>query len=424
MSDVLESVRTFQGLGVALGLGLLVGLQRQWSGSQIAGVRTFPIVTLAGAVAALVGRELGAGTWLLAAGLIAVGAMAVTSNLILARGEHRDAGMTTEAALLAMFLVGALAATGSMSVASAVGVVIAVLLQMKARLHGLTRRIGPRDMRAIMLFAAITFVVLPVLPDRVLFAEEMGAYAVWNPRHIWLMVVLVSGVSLAGYVMYKLVDGTKGVLVAGVLGGLISSTATTVAYSRRSRDEGESSAAALMVIVLAGSIVYLRVLLSIWVVARGMFAEAAGPLLTMLGVSLSCAAVCWARVRGGGMPRQDTHSNPAELRTALVFAGLYALVLLAVAAAREWMGDRGIYAVSAISGLTDMDAITLSSARLVGQGAMAAEVAWKAILIAAISNTVFKTGVVATIGSRQLTRGMAVVAAVKIAAAVAIIVLW
>ncbi len=422
---------TFRVLGLAAGLGLLVGLQRQWSGSRIAGVRTFPLVTVSGAVAALLGRGLAgdAGIWIVAAGLLAIGALAITANVIMAHGsEDRDPGMTTEAALIAMYLVGAYACVGSPTVVTAIGVGVAIILQAKSSLHGLAGRIGERDMRAIMLFAAITFVILPVLPDRAVLTREMGDLAVWNPRNIWLMVVLVSGVSLAGYVIYKIVGERAGTLVNGLLGGVISSTATTVAFARRAAEahkRGEPMhSEALLVIVIAGSVVYARLILSVWVVAPAFLPEAAPPLLVMLSVCAACALVVWTLSRDSMGARAHEHDNPTELKSAIVFAGLYALVLLGVAAARVYFGDRGLFIVSGFSGLTDMDAITLSTSRLVADGSLAATIAWRAIIIASMSNIVFKACVVTTLGPRRLALGLWSVSAVKLAAGVALLVWW
>jgi len=421
---------TFRVLGLAAGLGLLVGLQRQWSGSRIAGVRTFPLVTVAGALAALLGAQFGdPGVWIIAAGVMAMGALAIAANLILARaGGNPHPGMTTEVAIVAMYLLGAYATVGRPAIVTAIGVGIAILLQAKASLHGLAGRIGERDMRAIMLFAAITFIILPLLPDRVILQQEMGALAVWNPRNIWLMVVLVAGVSLAGYIVYKMVGERAGTIVNGLLGGVISSTATTVAFTRRAaaaQRQGDSmTGEPLLVIVIAGSVVYARLLLSIAIVAPVFLPQAAPPLLTMLTVSGACALATWMLSKGAMTARAHEHDNPTELKSALVFAGLYALVLLGVAAARVYLGDRGLFVVSAFSGLTDMDAITLSTSRLVADGSLAATLAWRAIIIASMSNIIFKACVVTTLGPRKLATGLWCISAIKLAAGVALLVWW
>lgn len=426
----MESAGVFQSLGLSLGLGLLVGLQRQWSGSQIAGVRTFAIVTLAGTLAALLATAPGlgssAGAWIIGTGLVAIAALVIVANLIMAgSAETRDPGMTTEIAIVLMYLLGAYAAIGPASVVAAIGAGVAVLLQAKSRLHDFAGRLSAEDQRAIILFAAITFVVLPVLPDRVLWQESLGELAVWNPRRIWLMVVLITGMSLAGYVAYKVAGARLGLILTGLLGGLISSTATTVAMAKRARESEHEGAprAALAVITLAGTVLYARLMLIIWIAAPGFLRTAAPPLAILLGVSAAMAIVLLVSQRGDG-EHLDEPGNPTQLKAALTFAGLYAIILFAVALARREFGQAGLYVVAGLSGLTDTDAITLSSAQLVTRQPFEADAAWRAIVIACIANTVFKTGVVAYGGRGRMLLGMLIVSSITIMAALALILLW
>lgn len=409
----------FEAIVIALGLGLLVGLQRERAGSGLAGIRTFPLVTVLGAVAGLLAEGMGAaGVWVVPAGLLGVVAITAVGNFIAAGGEEgRDAGITTEVALVLMYVLGVYATVGPRAVTLAVGVLVAVVLHAKGRLHAWASRLGDRDMRAVLLFGAITFVVLPVLPDR-----TFGPFDVLNPRQIWLMVVLVVGISLGGYVAYKLVGPRAGTVLAGLLGGLVSSTATTVSYSRRARGNPAYEGPAQLVIMLASGVVYVRVLAEISVVAPGFVGVAAGPMGVMLAVSLGLAFAVWVSSRNGGgeLPERE---NPTELRVALYFAGLYAAVLLAVAAGKHYLGDRGLYVVAGLSGLTDMDAITLSTSRMVVEGAVAESAAWRAIVVAAISNLVFKAGVVGAVGGPRLFRKVAVLMGVQVLAGVGVLVM-
>ncbi len=383
-------------LGAALGLGLLVGLQRERAASRIAGVRTFPLITLLGAVCGLLAAPLGG--WVVAAGLIGVAAASAIANMTGATAEReQEPGITTEIAILLMFAVGAmLALIEQREVAVAVGAATAALLHAKAALHGFVRRMGDKDVRAIMQFAVITFVILPVLPDRTFTKLE-----VLNPRHIWLMVVLVVGISLMGYLAYKAVGARAGVILGGLIGGAISSTATTVSYARRSREAPDATAIAAVALLLATCVMYARVLIEIAVVERDLLRVAAWPIGVMLAATALIAGVMW--LLGGrsksAMPEQ---ANPSELKSAFVFGALYALVLAAVAISKRMFDDAGLYAVAALSGLTDMDAITLSTAQLVGEGRVEEETAWRAILIAALANLVFKTGIALALGTRRL----------------------
>jgi uncharacterized membrane protein (DUF4010 family) len=401
----------FLDLAIALGLGLLVGLQRQRTHADLAGIRTFPLVTVLGAVTALLAQPLGgAGLWLVGAGLLGVAAMAVIGNVVKLRARSADAadaadaadpGLTTEMALLLMYTLGAYLVLGERAVAIVLGGGVAVLLQLKEKMHRLAERIGEEDFKAIIQFVLISLVILPVLPN-----QTLGPYGVLNPQQIWWMVVLIVGIGLGGYVAYKLFGERAGTLVAGLLGGLISSTATTVSYARSTagaRGEWRMSAVhrATVVILMASAVVYLRVLLEMAVAARSAFPAMAPPVVAMLVATALVAGFAWVhhRPEGSEMPGQG---NPSELRPAILFGLLYALVLLAVAAAKEHLGTSGLYAVAVLSGLTDMDAITLSTARLVDAGRLEALVAWRLILVASLANLGFKAGLVAILGPRQL----------------------
>lgn len=421
----MESLEAFRVLGLSLGLGLLVGVQRQWSGSKVAGVRTFPIAALAGAVSAMLGREFGQPAWIVAAGILAIGAISIAGEVIEARAAPPPKpGITTPVALIAMFLVGALAAVGPAAAVIAVGVAIAVLLQLKGPLHGLAAKLGERDLRAIMLFAAITFIILPILPDRILFQERLGELAVWNPHEIWLMVVLIVGLSLAAYISAKVVGPGGGDILLGLLGGLVSSTATTAAASRRAREGGAAAGRpAALVVTLASGVVYLRVLVLLAIFAPTLVRPALPPIAILLGISAVFAAAGAMRA-GGERERLGSTGNPTELRSALVFALIYAAILFAIAWARQFLGDKGFFIIAAISGLTDMDAITLSTARHSGEGGIAASSAWRGLILAASSNMAFKTAIVGAIGGWRPLRALLPYSLAVIAAGIALILLW
>lgn len=398
-------------LGIAAGLGLLVGLQRERAGSRFGGIRTFPLLTVLGAVAALLAQHFGSG-WIIAAGLVSLAILAAASNFLSSRHETHDPGMTTEVAALLMYSIGAFSIFGPPAIVMAAGVGVALLLYAKEGLHGFTDRLGEKDMRAIMLFAAITFIILPVLPDR-----TFGPLSVLNPRNIWLMVVLVVGISLGGYVAYKAFGSRAGAILSGVLGGLISSTATTATYARRAAADPASCRPAMLVIIIAGSIVYLRVLTEVSIVAPDFFPTAATPILAMFATSAALCLALWLAVRGdaGSLSEPD---NPTQLKSALLFAAMYAGVTLAVALAQRYFQHSGLYIVAAISGLTDMDAITLSTSRLVHEGTVSPSSGWRAIIIASMSNILFKTGLIAALSGSKLFRLAAAVAAVKLGAAI------
>ena len=413
----MELLETFLRLGIALGLGLLIGLQRERTQEVVAGFRTFPLVCAMGLVAGLLGVELGG--WVVAAGVLALAAVVVMGNLAKMHAGHPGPGVTTEVALLLMFALGAYLAVGPPQVAVVIGGAIAVLLHFKEEMHGLAARIADADFRAVMQFVLISLVVLPVLPD-----ETFGPYDVLNPRQIWWMVVLIVGLSFAGYVGLKALGGQAGTILGGALGGMVSSTATTLTFARRSRTGDSPVRLASRVVQIAAAVVYLRVLVEIGVVAPRLLSVAAPPLLLMMALLGLLTIFGWRRRRDaedGDVPRPK---NPTELRTALVFGALYAAVLLAVAWAKEQFGSSGLYTVAALSGLVDLNAITLSTAQLARAGEIPGDLVWRLVLLASLSNLVFKAGLVAVWGSGALLRRTVALWTVAIAAGLLLLFFW
>lgn len=407
----------FIDLALGLMIGLLVGLQRERANREIGGLRTFGLVSVLGTLAALLAAE--AGGWTVAAGLVAVAALIIVATVARMGKPAYTPGLTSEVAMLATFAAGAAVVMVSREVAAAVGAAIAVLLYMKPALHAMAAALGEKDLRAILQFTVLTFIVLPVVPD-----AAYGPYAVWNPRHIWLMVVLIVGLSLGGYLAYRFLGHRRGTLAAGLLGGLISSTATTVSASRSAQGD-HSVRAAAAVVVLASSVSFARVLIEIAVVARADFWRIAPAIIILMGLTLAIGLLMCRRIGESASPADDL-ANPSRLSAALLFAAMYALILLAVAWIRTTpLGAAGVFAVAAISGLTDMDAITLSTARLARDGQVDTADAWKAIVVASIANMTFKAGIVAAMGSRALLARIAIpFAAVLIVAAALVLFGW
>ena len=403
-------------LAVSLGLGLLVGLQRERGADRLAGVRTFALITLLGTVSSMLAPTLGA--WIVVGALAAVGALVAVGALIQARRDDADIGLTTEVAALVMFGVGALLGEGDPVVAIVVGGLVAVLLQAKGPLHALIARLADKDVRAIFQFVLITLVILPVVPD-----ETFGPYDVLNPHNVWLMVVLVVGISLGGYAAYKILGQRAGTLLGGIIGGLISSTATTASYAKRVPGGAHASAPVVVVVLLATAVMYVRVLVEIAAVARAHLWDMAWPIIVLTAVCAAIALAVWIATRRVevSMPEPE---NPTELKPALLFAVLYAVVLLLVAWARDVLGDAGTYAVAAVSGVADMDAITLSTGRLVEAGEMAPRVAWRAVVVGSISNMAFKTGIAWALGGWALAWRLGAAFAGAAAAGIVLLLLW
>lgn len=384
----------YQSIGISLALGLLVGLQRQYSQSEIAGIRTFPLITLLGTTCAILTGDLT--SWLMGAAILAVAGLLVIANLAKIKAGENDLGMTTEVAALLMFGVGALVGVQMTGPAVVIAGIVAVLLQWKKSLHGLVGQMTEKDIRGVIHLVLIGLVILPVLPDK-----TYGPYNVLNPYSIWRMVVLIVGISMTAYVVYKIVGTRAGAIFGGIFGGLISSTATTVSYARQSKGKGNVAAMAALVIMIASTIVNIRVLFEVGVVAPSLLPVAAWPMgLMFLLMTVECLVLML--VFRGKSAEPPEHDNPAQLKPAIIFGALYAVILFAVAAAKDIFGDQALYGIAAISGLTDVDAITLSTANLYNADRVSASTAWRVILIATMSNLVFKAGAVAVLGSRKL----------------------
>lgn len=378
-------------LAFSLAVGALLGLERERGDSHLGGIRTFPIIALFGTLSALLAQEFGA--WVLAAGIIAITIVTAMSNYARVRGGEGSAGATTEVAALVVYVLGAFIAYGSLGVAALVAGTLTVLLHYKAPMHQFAGAVGRNEMTAIMKFVLLALIILPVLPN-----ENYGPYEVLNPWEIWLMVVLIVGLTLAGYVSYRVFGTEGGSILGGLFGGLISSTATSVSYARLTSASPKIGRLAALVIMIASTVSFSRVLIEIGAVAPRQFAAMGYPLAAMLGWCAVISAAFWWFARRDDVPEMPEQENPAQLKSALVFGGLYALVLLAVAAAKQHYGQSGLYVVGFISGLTDMDAITLSTANLAEEGRVEAEAAWRTILIASLANFLFKFGIVAVLG--------------------------
>lgn len=401
---------------VSFALGLLIGFQREWAAKKVAGVRTFPLITALGTISVVIADRFGG--WVVAVALLAVAGFLLVGTIQEFRKGNDDTGITSEVAALVMFGVGCAIGLEMYGAALVVSGVVASLLHWKAPIHGFVRRVGQADLNAIFRLVLVAMVILPVLPNR-----SYGPYGVINPFKIWTMVSLIVGISLAAYIAYKLLGKRAGTIVTGLLGGLISSTATTLSYARTAKANPGADGAAALVVMLASAVVMVRVLFEIGVTAPGFLRDAWPPLAAFLG-GLSLIASVFAVRFLRGSSKELAIDAPADIKSAVIFGGLYAAVLLAVAFAKEHLGTSGLYGVAALSGMTDMDAITLSSAQLVNAGTLDAAHAWRMIVVGAIANLAFKGGAVAFLGTRRLLGYVAAGFGLAAALGTALIAFW
>lgn len=382
----------------SLAIGLLLGLQREQTPSAKAGLRTFALVALFGTVSALI-ADATASAWVPAVGLVLVGLMIIAAYHQENGKTEADSGTTTVIALLLCYGLGVMVWHGYSQLAAAIGIVATALLHFKPELHGLSERLTREEVASILQFAVLSFVVLPLLPD-----EGYGPYGVLNPYHIWLMVVLVSGVSLVGYLALRVLGAGRSLPLVGVFGGMVSSTATTLVYARQGRVHPAMAAGGAVIIAIANLVVLARLAVICLVVAPGTIPT----MLPVLAGGVVLGTVPMALRLRRMLHQPDVEmpplSNPTQLRVALGFGAIYAVVLIGSAWLSGRAGAEGLYAMALVSGFVDIDAITLSSLSLYNGGKAGAAVVATAIGIGYAANVVLKLGVLLVVGGRGMLK--------------------
>mgnify|MGYP003332862521 CR=1 FL=1 len=388
-------------LGVALGIGLVVGLERGWKtrdkheGQRLAGIRTFALAGLSGGV--LAALSLPDRFLVLAAGTLVVGALVVVGYVISAR-EQKDFGMTTEFGMLATFGLGAVAVLGAPFEAVAAAIVMTLLLGFKTEVHAAVERLERHELFATLQLVSIAAVLVPLLPDR-----RMGPWESLNPRVIGMLVLLIAGLSYVGYFAVRVLGARIGLLLTAVFGALSSSTAVTVAYSKRARASRAPVALLAGGIGLAAATMSLRLLLAVSAVHVQLLRLLWPTLAVLAAVPVLAIAFTVARARNEEAAQVEL-SNPLQLSTALTFGGLLAALSIATAGMQTWLGDAGTYAVATLAGFVDVDAVTLTLAHGAVSDGLEPLTAARGIVIAALVNTGVKAGIAATLGGRAMAR--------------------
>jgi uncharacterized membrane protein (DUF4010 family) len=382
------------GAGTALLIGLLLGLERQRSHREeqelFAGIRTFPVLTLGGYLAATTGQSL-----VLAVFVLAIAGLAIASYL---RTPPGRAGATTEAVAVAAPVLGALVQTGHAVLAASSAVLITLLLTLKAPLHRLAGSVSEEEILSILKFAIVAVILLPLLPT-----HAIGPYGAIVPRHVGYVVVVLCGVSLGGYLLVRILGNHLGWALAGALGGLVSSTALTLSFAGKARATPEIGRPLAVGVILASTVLYLRGLLLIGVFDRGLAVHLAPRLLGLFVIGLGFAFFTHRRAaleRPGPM----TLGNPVELGRAFVLAVLFAAILLGARAAQHEFGAGGLRVTGLVGGLMDVDSVAVAVARLRQQGVTTTEAAASAYLLATLANLLVKSSIVAMVGRAALAR--------------------
>lgn len=397
------------GLLIALAVGLIIGFERGWQSQNldaerhqeiddqtVTGIRTFGLLGLGGGVVAQLGML--SSDWILAAGLLGVTALLIVGYIHSSKVTG-DLGATTEVAALLAFLLGALAVHGLYLEAATAAVITAVLLGAKERLHALLRSLSRLELNASLQLLVIVLVILPLLPN-----EAMGPWGSINPQVIGWLVILIAGISFAGYFAVRLLGDRVGLVLTALLGGLASSTALTLAFSRMARSDGSRNALLGAGIALACGTMALRLILEVAVVNRTLLP----PLLPgLLGLALvPLMALLWILLRRRNeqpVAHTPPMHNPLDLQQALIMAGFLALIFILSKGAEHWFGSEGVYILAVIAGIADVDAVTIALAQQ-AKGELANDVAVRGILLAALTNTAVKAGIVLVIGGLPLAR--------------------
>ena len=389
---------TMANLGVAVLVGLAVGIEREWSGKgagpalRFAGVRTFLLFGIVGGIAGWLARSglSSASAILLAGG----GALAVAAYVMSARPGGEAIEGTTEAAALVVLALAFASGLGQPALASGATAVVVLVLAEKARFHATVRRIGENELRAGFQFAVLALVILPLLPP-----DAYGPYGGIRPRALWTLVLLFSALNFLGHLARRAVGASRGYGVTGLLGGLVSSTAVALKFSRQSHAEPALSASLATGVVAASTVALVRVL----VVGTILNAAVALVLLPYLAVPTLLGAVLVAfRLRHRLDPETQTEElkNPLGLASAIQMAVLFQLAIFAIGFVRETFGSAGVVATAAALGLTDVDALTVAMTRDAVTPAGVALGA-QAIVVGVLSNTVVKLAVALALGERR-----------------------
>jgi uncharacterized membrane protein (DUF4010 family) len=388
--------------GFALLIGTLIGLEREFhqqkeDSPDFAGIRTFSLIALLGSLSSFLTDDYGIALAALAlGGLILMTTVSYSGALARSKTET---GITTEVAAILTFLFGVLVMGDHALVAIALAVITSLLLTLKGRLHGFIRNMSSEDIHVALQFGLVAAVILPLLPNRTI--DPLGLL---NPFQIWLMVVFVSGIGFSGYVLMKILGPSQGINLMGILGGLASSTATTISFSSASQEYPQMAHHYARAVVLASTVMLPRVFFLVLVTHPPLALKIVIPLMSMLITGLLFTFVIQ---KSKLTERATVHpeyriTNPLKLSTAIKFGVLFAFVLIVVEYSQTLLGSSGVYFASFLTGLTDVDAITLSVTRLASSAQLSSDVAGVAVMIATLMNTISKGAISYFSGSPEL----------------------
>jgi uncharacterized membrane protein (DUF4010 family) len=384
-----------QSVLIALALGALIGLEREYARYRkkthdYAGIRTYPLIALFGTLSAYLGELIS--PWILLIGIILTGALIIIAYFVITERTGQYVGATSEMAGFLTFFLGVLTYYHEITLAIVLAVIITLILYARSVLHHFAQKMKKEELADTLKFAVIAFVILPLLPN-----QGYGPYEIFNPYIIWLMVVFISGISFAGYILMRWL-GERGITLAGVLGGLISSTAVTTSFAQRSKKEKKVFKALVLGVILANGLMFIRILIEVFVLNRTLFVKMLLPFSVLIIVSAIFSYFIWKKSKN--VKGKVSITSPFTLGPALKFGIFFAVILALVKIADVYLSSKGVYLVSFISGFADVDAITVSLSQL-GGNTLTNDVAMKGITLAALTNVAVKGGIAYWFGGKK-----------------------
>ncbi|MGB5445548.1 MAG: MgtC/SapB family protein [Psychromonas sp.] len=395
----LADVKQILLLGIALAVGLLIGIERGWKlreakeGERIAGLRTYGLIGLLGGTAGLLFEYMGASVF----AVVYLGfTVAVTAAYIALRRNSNDVSITSLVTMLLTFILGSLVVLDHINLAASAAVVTVLLLRFKTVLHAWLRKLGEQELHAAIQLLLISVVLLPVLPD-----QGYGPWQAFNPYEAWWMVVLIASISFVGYFSMKGSGAEKGIILTALAGGLVSSTALTLHFSRLYQKQPAMERILASGILLACAMMFPRMLLVASLINPALFAVIVAPMATMTLLTFFSAALIW-RKNGYKAAEDVSHLvSPLELKSALFFGALLVLVLMLGKAAEHYYGETGVYMLALLSGIADVDPINLTLSQM-SRVDLSLDVAVLGIVIAASTNTLVKAGLAIIVGGKNM----------------------
>ena len=388
----------FQKLIIAVLIGVLIGLEREPSRpaneKTFAGVRTFPLISILGFVAALISSL--TSFWIYFAIFIGYSSLITTAHVFSAKLGRP--GGTSEISTLLVFVLGSLVYWNFVVLAAIIAVTVATFLTLKIQLHRFVGKVSEEDLYATIKLAIITVIILPLLPD-----SEIGPLSILNPRMIWLMVIFISGISFIGYIFIKIYGENKGIPISGLMGGLVSSTAVSYSFSKKSRENSELAKNFALGIILASAVMFPRIFVIILVLNSALIKYAWFPLLLLTVTNIAVAYFMFNKINHNRSPQKIDLKNPFKLKSALLFGFIFTVMIFVSKAAQVYLGTNGIFAVSAFGGLTSIDAIIVSLTQLT-YNKIDGDVISAALIIVIISNSIFKAAITLIWGVRDLSK--------------------